>query len=98
MCSMMEGGKKSSTITEGVGLTATFQPRWFFTFTSNFVGTGLKFGLDTSTTDLYDGRFGVFVFISMKLGLDKLGSSSASCSNSVVAASVVCNVAAGGAA
>ena len=95
MWPMMEGGKKRSARTEGVGLTATDRPRWFFSFTSNFVGTGLKFGDETSMTGLYGGWFGVF--ISTKLGFDKLDSSSAS--NSVpVLASVVCNVAAGGAA
>ena len=96
MWSMMEGGKKRSARTEGVGLTGMERPRWFFSLTSNFVGTGLKFGFETSMTGLYGGWF--FVFISTKLGFDKLDSSSTSNSVPVVLASVVCNVAAGGAA
>ena len=94
MWSMMEGGKKTLARAEGVGLTGVERPRWFFSLTSNFVGTGLKFELETSMTGLYGGWF--FVFISTKLGFDKLDSSS-SASNSVpvVLASVV---AAGGAA
>ena len=83
---MREREKKRSAMTEGVGSISTVLPRSLVPFTWNIVGTGSKFGLDTSMTGSYADRFGVAIL--MKLGRLKIDSSS---SDSSLATSVVSN-------